>query len=188
MVSGAIFVRAYRLLTVFRKAKDVTFSSRKVMTNFDLAIGVSVLLGLTLVVLTVWMIIEPPNQRYQVKIDVSGEVADNTITYFCDSSFPSSVFIITLIAIEALLFGFNCIVAALTQNLPSNFNESKHIAFTVTSTYPIQSTILNEHHKLQVYNGVVMLSVTVVLVIVFNDSPTTMLIVVALVSDLFSKE
>ena len=103
------------------------------MTSVDLILGVSIMLALVSVVLIVWMIVAPPNQLFTVKTDVSGSTADNTIIYYCDSSFPSSLFMIVLIVIEALLLGFNCVVVVLTRRLPSNFNESKHIAFTVTN-------------------------------------------------------
>jgi len=135
MIFGAIFVRAYRLLLVFRRTTlGDAHAKRRVITNLDLGIGVSCLLAMIVAVLIVWMAIDPPNKREVIKIDVSDpKQADNSITYECNYGFPSSVFIIILIVFDALLLAFNCVVAFLTRNIPSNFNESKHIAFTVSS-------------------------------------------------------
>jgi NADH:ubiquinone oxidoreductase subunit 6 (subunit J) len=132
---GAIFVRAYRLLWVFKQIEsDINSkeSRRRVITNVDLGIGTGVLLVVVLIVLIVWMAVAPPDRKDVIEIDVSGKKADNSITYECNRDFPSSVFIITLIVIEALLLGFNCLVAFLTRNISSNFNESKHVAFAVS--------------------------------------------------------
>eukprot|EP01102_Stenamoeba_stenopodia_P014664 TRINITY_DN4896_c0_g1_i3.p1 TRINITY_DN4896_c0_g1~~TRINITY_DN4896_c0_g1_i3.p1 ORF type:complete len:1045 (-),score=275.20 TRINITY_DN4896_c0_g1_i3:1905-5039(-) len=161
MIFGAIFVRAYRLLWIFKKTVGDIHAKRRVITNLDLGIGVGAQLTVVIIVLVVWMIVAPPNKRDVIEIDVSGEEADNTITYECDYGYPSSVFIILLIVMEALLLAFNCVVAFLTRNIPSNFNESKHIAFTM-------------------YNAAIMMTVAIVLVIVFNDDPTAILIIVAL--------
>jgi len=131
MIFGAIFVRACRLLWIFGNFGGA-LESRRVITNLDLGIGVSLLTTLVTIVLVVWMIVAPPNMREVIKIDVSDpEEADNTITYECEHSFPSSVFIIILIVIEALCLTFDCAVAFLTRNIPSRFNESKYVAFTV---------------------------------------------------------
>jgi len=142
MIFGAIFVRAYRLLWIFKKSVGDVHAKRRVITNLDLGIGVSALLVVVIIVLAVWMGVAPPNKRDVIEIDVSSpEGADNTITYECDYSFPSGGFIIALIVIEALLLAFNCVVAFLTRNIQSNFNESKHIAFTV-----IYDTITRSQH------------------------------------------
>lgn len=165
MTFGSIFVRAYRLLWIFRMSvSDLSLNStrRRVITNTDLLIGVGVLLVLVIIVLAVWMGVGFPSKTEVIDLDRSHKKgAEHTITYECDHSFPSSLFIIVLIVIEALLLGFNVVVAILTRNIPSNFNESKHIAFTV-------------------YNAAIMMVVAVVLVIVFNDSPTALLIIVAM--------
>jgi len=136
MIFGAIFVRAYRLLTIFKRTVgNVDSVTGRILTTRDLVIGVALMLGAVIIVLVVWMAVAAPNQRDVIKIDVTGDIPDNTITPECDHSFPSSVFIIVLIVIEALLLAFDCVVAVLTRNLHSSFNESKHVTFTVRVSF-----------------------------------------------------
>jgi len=137
MILGAIFVRAYRLLWIFSRVEKMVDNTnlggkRRVITNLDLGLGVSLMLVMVFVLLVVWVIVAPPNKKDRVSAHQNSD--DNSVTYECDYGFPSGVFIIILIVFEALLLAFNCIVAFLTRNIPSNFNESKHVAFTVRFT------------------------------------------------------
>jgi len=141
------------------------------LTNANLLKGLGVILSLNLVVLIVWTAVAPPYRTEKIEISTNkdnndSQSSEDKITYECDVSFPSSVFVITLIVLQALLLVFNCVVSFLLRNLPSTFNESKHIAFTV-------------------YNSAVMMIVAIVLVIVFNDDKTAVLVIIALVSHHF---
>jgi len=133
----------------------------------DLAKGLAFILAVNLVVLIVWTAVAPPYRVESIDIAADDSVGDSDeITYECDISFPSSVFVIILIVLQALLLAFNCVVSFLLRNIPSSFNESKHIAFTV-------------------YNSAIMMAVAIVLIIVFNDDKTAVLIIAALVTALY---
>eukprot|EP01102_Stenamoeba_stenopodia_P007697 TRINITY_DN2170_c0_g7_i1.p1 TRINITY_DN2170_c0_g7~~TRINITY_DN2170_c0_g7_i1.p1 ORF type:complete len:1056 (+),score=240.70 TRINITY_DN2170_c0_g7_i1:52-3219(+) len=152
LIFGSLFVREWRLLRIFRNAKV----GRKIFTNKDLAIGLALIVAINLVVLIVWTAVAPPYRTEKIKTG-----SEDEITYECDVSFPSSVFVIILIVLQALLLAFNCIVSFLLRNVPSSFNESKHIAFTV-------------------YNSAIMIAVAITLIVVFNDDKTAVLIILAL--------
>jgi len=154
LMFGSLFVREWRLLWIFKN----TNVNRRIFTNLDLAKGLALIVSINLVVLIVWTAVAPPYRVEKIKTGNEDE-----ITYECDASFPSSVFIIILIVLQALLLAFNCIVSFFLRNIPSSFNESKHIAFTV-------------------YNSAIMMIVGIVLIIVFNDDKTAVLVIIALVS------
>eukprot|EP01102_Stenamoeba_stenopodia_P015876 TRINITY_DN5484_c0_g1_i1.p1 TRINITY_DN5484_c0_g1~~TRINITY_DN5484_c0_g1_i1.p1 ORF type:complete len:644 (-),score=191.97 TRINITY_DN5484_c0_g1_i1:220-2151(-) len=152
LIFGSLFVREWRLLWIFKSTKI----NRRIISNLDLAKGLAFIVSVNLVVLIVWTAVAPP---YRVEnIDIGKE---DKITYECDVSYPSSVFVIILIVLQALLLAFNCVVSFFLRNIPSSFNESKHIAFTV-------------------YNAAIMMIVAIVLIIVFNDDKTAVLIIIAL--------
>jgi len=155
LIFGSLFVREWRLLMIFKSAK----LGRRIFTNKDLAIGLAAIVAINLVVLIVWTAVAPPYRQETIKMSSD----EDEITYECDVSFPSSVFVIILIVLQALLLAFNCLVSFFLRNLPSTFNESKHIAFTV-------------------YNSAIMMIVAITLIIIFNDDKTAVLVILALVS------
>jgi len=133
-------------------------TGKRLLSNLDLAKGLALIVSINLIVLIVWTAVAPPYRVDTIKIG-----SEDEITYECDVSFPSSVFVIVLIILQALLLAFDCVVAFVLRNIPSSFNESKHVAFTI-------------------YNSVVMMTVGIILVIVFNDDKTAVLVLVAAVS------
>ena len=158
LMFGSLCVREGRMLWIF---KIVKAGRKRVITNMDLFKGLLAILAINLLLLVVWTAVAPPIRVSDIHIG-----REDSITYECDVSSPSGVFVILLIVIQALLLAFDCVVAFLLRNTPSSFNESKHVAFTI-------------------YNAAVMMIVTIVLVIVFNDDKTTVLIIVAAVSLFF---
>jgi len=155
LMFGSLCVREGRMLWVF---KIVKAGRRRVITDLDLAKGLLIILALNIIVLIAWTAVAPPVQVSDIHIG-----SEDTITYECDVSSPSGVFVILLIVIQALLLAFDCVVAFLLRNTPSSFNESKQVAFTI-------------------YNAAVMMIVGIVLVIVFNDDKTSVLVIVSAVS------
>lgn len=152
LIFGSLFVREWRLLWIFKNTR----TDRRIITNMDLIKGLAVIITLNLIVLIVWTAVAPPYRTRSIDIG-----SDDEVTYECDVSFPSSVFIIILIVLQALLLAFDCVVAFLLRNIPSSFNESKYVAFTI-------------------YNSAIMMIVAIVLVIVFNDDKTAVLVIIAL--------
>jgi len=70
--------------------------------------------------LIVWT--APPYRTEKIEIssnkdnnDNDSQSSEDKITYECDVSFPSSVFVITLIVLQALLLVFNCVVSFLSS-------------------------------------------------------------------------
>lgn len=67
----------------------------------------------------------------QVVIDL--ESTSESITYQCYSSTPGFLYALLVFNCALLLFG--CFLAIKTRKLPSNYNESKHLAFSVSTCY-----------------------------------------------------
>jgi hypothetical protein len=74
-----------------------------------------------------WFIFFPYLENVVIDLESSTE----NITYQCYSSTPG--FLYALLAFNCALLLFGCFLAIKTRKLPQNYNESKHLAFSVST-------------------------------------------------------
>jgi len=74
-----------------------------------------------------WFIFFPYLERVTIDLESSTE----NITYECYSTTPG--FLYGLLAFNCALLLFGCFLAIKTRKLPQNYNESKHLAFSVSA-------------------------------------------------------
>ena len=83
-----------------------------------------------MVVAIFWMIFFPYLQR--ITIDVSS--TSESITYTCAST--TGGFFWALLALNGVILFLGCLLAIATRNVPANYNESKHLGFSVSRFEP----------------------------------------------------
>lgn len=125
---GSLFIKEWRLWRLF----DVNINTKIRIDDAQLLRGLSVLVAGELGMLIIWFAVSPFVLR------VSTDLTAETITYQCGSTGTTAVFWI-LVGFNSLLLLAGCIIAFLVRNLPSSFNESSFMAFSI---YTVTLTII----------------------------------------------
>jgi hypothetical protein len=123
MMYGSFFAKEWRLWRLF------TVKSVKPMTIRDATLlkAVAILVSIEATVMLFWFIFFPYLENVVIDLESSTE----NITYQCYSSTPG--FLYALLAFNCALLLFGCFLAIKTRKLPQNYNESKHLAFSVST-------------------------------------------------------
>jgi len=142
LLYASLCVKEWRIYKIF----STDINKKVIISDTMLLKGASLLASPSILVLVLWTIISPYKsieEHHPDKLE---------IVTVCRSS--TDVFLWLLMSYDFLLLICGCVMAFLTRNSPSNYNESKHIAFSV-------------------YNGTVTI-VAIVLVVSFLGTPVAL--------------
>lgn len=122
LMYSSFLVKEWRLYRLFK------LDSLRITKITDIALirVVAACVTFEVVVAIFWMIFFPYLQH--VTIDVSS--IEESITYQCSSE--TAGFFWALLAVNGVLLFFGCLLAIATRNVPANYNESKHLGFSVS--------------------------------------------------------
>lgn len=118
LVYGCLFIKTWVLYGVFRKAAQLKKTS---MTPFDILRLIGIFIVVECILLIVWTVQDPPTVH---RVDF----ADHTYSYQCSNS---NVFWAIFLAYKGGWLIFGAILAFLTRNIVSEYNESKSIAAAI---------------------------------------------------------
>jgi predicted outer membrane repeat protein len=119
---SSFFAKEWRLWKIFNP-KALKSISR--ITDKTLIKIVLVVLAIECVIVLFWFIFFPYLQR----ITTDFESIEESITFECYSETPA--FLYTMLALNCALLLFGCFLAIATRRLPSAYNESQHLAFSI---------------------------------------------------------
>ncbi len=129
LMYSSFLVKEWRLYRLFK------FDSLRItkITDISLIRVVAACVSFEVLIAILWMIFFPYLQR--VTIDLSS--LSESITYQCESD--TAGFFWAMLALNGVILFLGCLLAIATRNIPANYNESKHLGFSV-------STYLYEHN------------------------------------------
>jgi predicted outer membrane repeat protein len=157
LMYSSFLVKEWRLYRLFK------FDSLRITKITDLALirVVAACVTFEVVIAIFWMIFFPYLQR--VTIDVSS--ISESITYQCASD--TAGFFWALLAINGVLLLLGCLLAIATRNVPANYNESKHLGFSIYNATLTMGVVVPVAWVLQYPNEQ---SITVAAGILFSTS------------------
>jgi len=148
LVYGCLFIKTWVLYSIFHKASKL---QRTNLTPFYILKVLSVFLGIEIVFLIIWTVVDPPKAGY-------ADLLDNRQEWQCVNH--TSVFWIIFLSFKGAWLIFGAGMAFLSRNIAKEYNESKSIAYAI-------------------YNDIVLLIVAVPLAIVLKDQRSGIVIVEA---------
>ncbi len=141
---SSFFAKEWRLWKIFNP-KALKSISR--ITDRTLIKIVLVVLAIECVIVLFWFIFFPYLQR----VTTDFESIEESITFECHSDTPA--FLYTMLALNCALLLFGCFLAIATRRLPSAYNESQHLAFSVSISLNLTLLTLTKFHCLILANA-----------------------------------
>ncbi|KAI9218592.1 periplasmic binding protein-like I [Blastocladiella britannica] len=124
LVLAASLVKAYRIWRIFDNAS----MTRMQIKNKTLMLGMSLLLGIQLILLVVWTVVSPPTAMTVTSHDWYYQDCASA-----NAGFGTGMTAATLLYNSGLL-GVLLYLAYKTRNIASNFRESAHLAYVAQNT------------------------------------------------------
>jgi len=146
LVYGCLFLKTWWIWRIFRSAQKLQHLS---MTTWYICRLLGLYFSIEVAYLVVWTVIDPPRVRYV-------ELVDGTMELRC--MVTHDIFWFVFIAYKGAWMIFGAVLAVLTRNIFSRFNESKTIAFSI-------------------YNSVVVVIVAIFLGITLENIPGVTIVV-----------
>jgi len=145
---ASLIVKEWRIYKIF----STDISENVSVPDSMLLRGLLLLASPSVIILIVWTIVSP----YKKILELHPESQEIITTCRSDTN----IFFWLLLSYEFLLLMLGCVMAFLTRRAPSNYHESKHIAFSV-------------------YNGTVTI-IVVVIIVAFIGTPTALFLSVSI--------
>jgi hypothetical protein len=156
LVYGCLFIKTWVLYGVFRKAAQL---KKTKLTPFYILKILAAFLAVEVILLVVWTVVDPPKVR-----EINFE--NNTYGYQCGND--SNTFWVIFLTYKGAWLIFGAILAFLTRNIASEYNESKSIAYSIYVDIVLLIVAVPLATSIQNTNGGVVVIEVVVICIAFT--------------------